>query len=207
MNYSEDLEFCDCEDSCSAVYNEKLVLESDCPNSSLNQLCHFKNCDNEKCKNRIPNRFQVKLRKRSTTNKGNGLFAKFEIQNGEIVCEYHGKILTKAQYKAKRKKFKLKGLVNGVGSCEYIMELGNGKFVDAEASKGSVHARFINHQCKSFNCKVEKFVDENDDVRLVVRAVRLIEIGEEVSYCYNINMIDFRFRDGCKCSDCVVSIP
>ena len=73
-------------------------------------------------------------------------------------------------------------------------------FVAACLKLGS---QFINHQCKSFNCKVEKFVDENDNVRLVVRAVRLIEVGEEVSYCYNVNMIDFRFSDGCKCSDCV----
>ena len=87
-------------------------------------------------------------------------------------------------------------------TVEYVMQLGNGRYVDAEESKGNTHARFINHQCKTFNCKVEKFVDEKDEIRLVIRAVKNIEVGEELTYCYNVDMVNFKFKNGCKCADC-----
>lgn len=84
------------------------------------------------------------------------------------------------------------------------MMLGDGKYVDAEKSEGMVHVRFINHQCESYNCKVEKYVDDNENTKLVIRAIRDIETGIELSYCYDVNTASFGFQLGCKCSDCEV---
>ena len=51
---------------------------------------------------------------------------------------------------------------------------------------------------------VEKYVDENENTKLIIRVIKDIEPGTELSYCYDGNSATFGFKFGCKCSDCEV---
>ena len=94
---------CGCTNKCRASYDDSQILQSNCPNVTENRLCSFSNCDSELCENRLPSNQNDFLLNRKTASKGNGLFSKCLIKNGQIIGEYSGEILTKGQFDSRTK--------------------------------------------------------------------------------------------------------
>lgn len=92
-----------------------------------------------------------------------GVFAVEEINRGERVVPYTGRLLTKAQ-SARSQSF-------------YLFEL-NRKYDVI----GLNIARYINHSCRP-NCETE--IDRG---RIWVRAIRKIRVGEELTYNYHYDL-------------------
>jgi histone-lysine N-methyltransferase SETD1 len=71
--------------------------------------------------------------------------------------------------------------------------------IDATA-KGSV-ARFINHSCAA-NCRAKVFSFDGKSKKLVIIALRDIEVGEEISYDYKFAQEEERLACHCKADGC-----
>lgn len=116
--------------------------------------------------------------KRSGEGKGQGLFATASYKKGEFVIEYTGKkISTKdAEYLTTR----------------YLFELDTDWTIDG--SPRSNIARYINHSCDP-NCESDVV-----DGRIIITAIKNIQVGEELSFDYGEEYYDEFIRPvGCKC--------
>ena len=112
---------------------------------------------------------------------GLGLFATDGFKTGEFVIEYTGKkIPTKEADDL---------------NTRYLFEVDKHWTIDG--SVRSNIARYINHSCFP-NC--ESDVEEG---RIIIRALRDIEAGEELSFDYGEEYFDeFIKPQGCKCDAC-----
>ena len=113
---------------------------------------------------------------------GTGGFAKTAIRKGTRILEYLGEKITKSE---------------SLSRCEqnnaYIFTLNDQQDLDGNVPWNP--ARFINHSCAP-NCEAEK-----DDDRIWVIATRDIGAGEEITFNYGYDLVDY------KDSPCLCGAP
>jgi uncharacterized protein len=113
---------------------------------------------------------------------GTGGFAKAAIRKGTRILEYLGEKITKGE---------------SLRRCEqnnaYIFTLNEQQDLDGNVPWNP--ARFFNHSCAP-NCEAEK-----DDDRIWVTATRDIQAGEEITFNYGYDLVDY------KDSPCLCGAP
>ena len=115
------------------------------------------------------------------SNSGLGLFATGPFRKGEFIAQYWGRKLTEKQADAVDNK--------------YLFELNDKWTIDGSIRSNT--ARYINHACRP-NGKI-------DIARgiIVIRAIRKIQPGEEITYNYGRNYFTaFIKPHGCRCEHC-----
>jgi hypothetical protein len=116
---------------------------------------------------------------------GLGLFATKPIKKGTKIIRYFGPLLDS-------KNEKHDGIEN-----KYLFELNNRWTIDGSVRKNI--ARYINHACKP---NAESDVNARKR-RVVIRAIRKIEPGEEINYDYGTDYFKAYLKPiGCKCDAC-----
>lgn len=114
---------------------------------------------------------------------GLGLFATMPIRRGTWLLEYTGEMLTDAE--AKRREDR---------GARYLFEINRRWTVDGRPRSNV--ARYANHSCKP-NMEVE-IVNK----RILIRAIRSIAPGDELTYDYGRDYLD-NYIPVCKCGDCI----
>jgi uncharacterized protein len=116
---------------------------------------------------------------------GTGGFAKRDLAAGEKVIEYVGKRIDKAE--------SLRGCQE---NNEFIFTLNETEDIDGSVPWNP--ARFLNHSC-SPNCEAEVADDH-----IWIRAIRVIRAGEEITFNYGYDLVDYR-EYPCRCGspECV----
>jgi hypothetical protein len=116
---------------------------------------------------------------------GLGLFATKPIKKGAKIVRYFGPLLDS-------KNEKHDGIEN-----KYLFELNNRWTIDGSVRKNI--ARYINHACKP---NAESDVNARKR-RVVIRAIKKIEPGEEINYDYGTDYFKAYLKPiGCKCDAC-----
>jgi hypothetical protein len=130
----------------------------------------------------------------STKFCGFGLFAMEAIPKHTLIEEYLGEVITEEECHSRMAKY-------STNDCFYFAALENGYVLDA-SRYGSL-ARYANHHCNP-NCMLQKWI-VNGAPRIVLQALKNIEIGEELTYNYNYcndgmdEMISLSQRQKCYC--------
>jgi SET domain-containing protein len=115
------------------------------------------------------------------SNAGLGLFATGPFKKGEFIAQYWGRKLTEAQADAADNK--------------YLFELSSKWTIDGSTRRNT--ARYINHSCRP-NGKID--IGKG---KIVIRAKKKIEAGEEITYNYGQNYFKaFIKPHGCRCEHC-----
>jgi hypothetical protein len=116
---------------------------------------------------------------------GLGLFATKPIKKGAKIVRYFGPLLD-----SKNKK-------HDAIENKYLFELNNRWTIDGSVRKNI--ARYINHACKP---NAESDVSARKR-RVVIRAIKNIEPGEEINYDYGTDYFKAYLKPiGCKCDAC-----
>jgi hypothetical protein len=115
------------------------------------------------------------------SNSGLGLFATGPFKKGEFIAQYWGRKLTEAQADAADNK--------------YLFELNSKWTIDGATRRNT--ARYINHSCRP-NGQIDI-----TGGKILIRAKRKIEPGEEITYNYGKNYFKaFIKPHGCRCAHC-----
>ena len=115
------------------------------------------------------------------SNSGLGLFATGPFRKGEFIAQYWGRKLTEAQA--------------DVADNKYLFELNSKWTIDGSTRRNT--ARYINHSCRP-NGKID--IGKG---KIVIRAKRKIEPGEEITYDYGRAYFALFFAEsGCRCATC-----
>ena len=116
---------------------------------------------------------------------GLGAFARTDLAKGTRLIEYVGEKIDKQE-----------SLRRCESSNEYIFALNGQHDIDGKVEWNP--ARFINHSC-SPNCEAE--IDQD---RIWIVATRAIQAGEEVTFNYGFDLVDYReYPCLCGAPDCV----
>ena len=116
---------------------------------------------------------------------GLGLFATKPIKKGTKIIRYFGPLLD-----SKKKK-------DDAIENKYLFELNDRWTIDGSVRKNV--ARYINHACKP---NAESDVSARKR-RVVIRAIKNIEPGEEINYDYGTDYFKAYLKPiGCKCDSC-----
>jgi SET domain-containing protein len=120
-----------------------------------------------------------------STIQGFGLFAADEFAAGQRIVEYVGELISKSES------------IRRCSEGNHFIFYWNEDF-DIDGSSESNLARFINHSCAP-NCVVERV-----EGHLWVIAARPIASGEELTFNYGYDLVDYR-EHPCSCGepDCV----
>src|SRR5262245_40286774 len=115
---------------------------------------------------------------------GLGLFATAAIAKGAFIVEYSGPRITHAE-----------SLRREARGARYMFELDSRWTVDG--SVRSNIARYANHSCRP-NA-------ESDIVKgkVILRAIRNIAPGDEITYDYGEEYFELFLKAGCKCEKCM----
>lgn len=112
---------------------------------------------------------------------------------GDILCDYHGNILTSVQGKKKLQ-------VHQDGDPGYLFFFGD-KCIDAQEDQCECHpdthtlGRLINHSKKKYNLKPIHCVlniDGQDRDTILFKATKDIKVDEEVKFHYGVERKSFR---------------
>jgi hypothetical protein len=122
-----------------------------------------------------------------------GLFALEVIEKDDMVIEYVGEIVRQVVADIREKRYEKMG----IGSS-YMFRLNSKHIIDA-TKKGNL-ARFINHSCDP-NCSA-RIINANDEKKVVIYALKRIEIGEEVTYDYKFPFEEEKIPCHCGSSKC-----
>jgi SET domain-containing protein len=115
---------------------------------------------------------------------GLGLFATEAIVKGAFIVEYSGpRIPTKEARRRER-----------AGRNRYIFEINSRWSIDG-SGRGNA-GRYANHSCAP-NARSELIGG-----KIVLRAIRRIGPGEEITYDYGNDYVALFFKSGCKCAKC-----
>jgi uncharacterized protein len=117
--------------------------------------------------------FQQPFEIRGSKIQGSGAFATRAISKGEQVAEYGGEVIDADEAYSRYEDDKM------VHHHTFLFALENGGFIDAGATGGN-EARFINHSCDPNSEAYE------EDGRLLVKAIKNIAAGEEITYDYRL---------------------
>ena len=110
---------------------------------------------------------------------GRGAFAKTAIAAETRVLEYVGERISKAE-----------SLRRCAANHEYIFQLDDE--IDLDGGVEWNPARFLNHSCAP-NCEAEW-----DEGRIFIKALRDIRPGEELTFNYGYDLVDYR-EHPCRC--------
>lgn len=111
---------------------------------------------------------------------GLGLFAAEPIKKGELIIEYIGEILTKAE-------------ADKITTNQYLFEVSNKKTING-AVRWNI-ARYANHSCDG---NAESDVRKG---RVFMKAIKQIKEGEEIVYDYGEEFVnEYIAKYGCNCS-------
>lgn len=122
---------------------------------------------------------------------GTGVYAAKDIPKGATIIEYVGKKVTKAQSdKIYEKQFEKHEQDPESDGAVYIFELNSKWDIDGNVPWNT--AKYINHSC-SPNAEAE-----NTTRRILIKAVRKIKQGEEITYNYGYD-IDSYEDHPCRC--------
>ncbi|UJR25962.1 hypothetical protein I4U23_007310 [Adineta vaga] len=114
------------------------------------------------------------------TVKGRGVYTTKKFFRNDYIVEYAGKLLTQAEAKHRENIY---GRNHNIGCYMYYFKWGEKVYcVDATEETNRL-GRLINHSRKNSNCQPKVFT-VRDQPRLILVALRDIEIGEELFYDY-----------------------
>jgi SET domain-containing protein len=112
---------------------------------------------------------------------GLGLFATGPFRKGEFIAQYWGRKLLDEKAEELNSK--------------YLFELNSKWTIDGSTRRNI--ARYINHSCRP-NGKIDIAKG-----KIIIRAKRKIEPGEEITYHYGRNYFTVFIKDaGCRCAHC-----
>ena len=119
-----------------------------------------------------PLRMDVEVEVRPTGDvRGQGLFAKVDLEEGVLINRYKGVWMTDEEY------------ANSPSPGYYAFDLGNGFTVDGEDPDKSTFVRFINHSVRRANCEALQAWDETEVTGAVyLQTKRPIRKGEELLF-------------------------
>ena len=120
----------------------------------------------------------IKIVQRNSKIHGQGVFATAPIKAGEDVVEYKGKLRTHEEVDEE---------YGGQDTGHTFLFILNETYV-IDANIGGNVARWLNHGCAP-NCQAFVIEDEGGDPRkdkVVIEALRDIEVGDELTYDYDI---------------------
>ncbi|XP_057325332.1 histone-lysine N-methyltransferase NSD2 isoform X2 [Microplitis mediator] len=179
---------------CDPEWDTPCDANSDCLNRILSIECSPGICPaGPKCCNQSFARRQYPVLEPFYTHaRGWGLRTVENIKSGQFVIEYVGEVIDEAEYKRRIKRKKELRNEN-----YYFLTIDNYRMIDAEL-KGNF-SRFMNHSCQP-NCETQKWT-VNGDTRIGLFAVRDIEVGEELTFNYNLA------SDGEKRKPCLCGAP
>ena len=125
----------------------------------------------------------IRIRRSKT---GLGLFATAPFRTGQPIVEYSGPRIPTRQAQAREK----------ARGSRYMFEIDRNWTIDG--SVRSNIARYANHACRP---NAEAYLSKG---RIMLRAVRPIADGEEITYDYGEEYFDlFLKAAGCRCASCV----
>ncbi|MCU1381839.1 MAG: putative restriction endonuclease [Acidobacteria bacterium] len=134
---------------------------------------------------RVPPPMPPKITRRRSTLHGFGVFAAEPITKNTRIIDYAGELVRNDQSEAREERY----LADG---CIWVFRIN--RTWSRDAAVGGNIARFINHSCTP-NCWFEVV-----DRTIWIRASRLIQAGEELTYDYATvgeKTIPCRCRPGC----------
>lgn len=171
---------CDCSLESTSDETSMCGENSGCINRLTSIECIGFDCGcGEGCENR---RFQyhqyAKVDVIKTEKKGYGVRALEAIPKNTFIYEYTGEVIDEQRYNRRKILYERKNLQHF-----YFMQLQKDEFIDA-TMKGSI-ARFCNHSCNP-NAYVDKWI-VGVKLRMGIFAKRNIEIGEEITFNYNVD--------------------
>ena len=114
---------------------------------------------------------------------GLGLFATKPIKRGGTIAPYRGRRISTAE--AARREAR---------GARYMFELNSRWTIDGSPRWN--RARYINHSCRPNAEAVGR------KGGIVIVASRRIEPGEEITYDYGREYLDYFFKTGCRCPAC-----
>lgn len=143
--------------------------------------------------NTVPTKKLYKVQ--SSSIHARGVFAAHDIKKDDLILEYIGDKITKAESYRRACEREDKGKKHG-SAMVYIFEL-NQRY-DIDGNVPGNHARYINHSCDP-NC-------ESDIIRgkIWIRAIKDIKKGDELTYDYGYDLADALSHPClCKSHNCV----
>ncbi|XP_053667793.1 nuclear receptor binding SET domain protein [Anopheles marshallii] len=155
---------------------------SACLNRAIFMECSSKTCPaKERCSNqRFTKRMYPGLEVRNFANKGFGLVALDNLQNGQFVIEYVGEVINTEEFDRR-----VQTMQTAKEENYYFLTVEPDLTIDARA-KGNV-SRFINHSCEP-NCETQKWtIGETRVIGLF--AIKDIKAGEELTFNYNLESL------------------
>ena len=128
----------------------------------------------------------VKCEVKDSNIHGRGLFAKKEVSEGEILCQYRGETT----------KSKIQG--------DYVAQLSNNVYINAE--KANTLAKYANHSCMP-NAALKKIKVETKVPfeQLWIVATKNIEQESEITIHYGRDFTKFFDEGKCACNVCIKS--
>jgi uncharacterized protein len=115
---------------------------------------------------------------------GLGLFATAPIRKGTTIVEYSGPRIPTKEARALERK----------GANRYIFELNSRWSIDGSSRDNM--GRYANHSC------VPNAASELIRGKVILRAIRRIMPGDEITYDYGKEYVELFFKDGCRCAKC-----
>jgi SET domain-containing protein len=117
---------------------------------------------------------------------GLGLFATAPIKKRTIIAEYRGRLLTTEQAEKCEAR-----------NAKYLYEINSRWTIDGKSRRNL--ARYANHSCRP---NAES--DTTRDRRVIIRAIKNIKPGDEITYDYGEDYFDVYLKPiGCKCLKCI----
>jgi hypothetical protein len=117
---------------------------------------------------------------------GLGLFATEPIKKRTVIAEYTGRLLTTEQAEKCEAR-----------NARYLYEINSRWTIDGKSRRNV--ARYANHSCRP---NAES--DTTRDRRVVIRAIKNIKPGDEITYDYGEDYFDIYLKPiGCKCLKCI----
>lgn len=164
-----------------------------CVNRAIHVECNPKTCPvGLFCHNQKMRRFQhANMVPFYTGNRGWGLRAASDINEGDFVVEYVGEVLD-----MKMVHERLKRAHETQTQHFYMLTLDSKNGLVIDAKEKSNHARFINHSCDP-NCETQKWTVGHES-RVGIFAKKFIKAGTELTFDYQLDSLG-NGKKSCLC--------